>query len=155
VGIIPGITIGPYLAAAVHSVLGAETPYYSLSVWHGFNLPLIMSIIALVGGAIIYVPYYRRLRNIDGVPLTRGLRGQRIFERILVTATNRWARRVVQAFGTQRLQPQIFTVIFLAFAAGIVSGWARMGNLPLPENFDPVLGLVWLLGGISAMAAAH
>ncbi|WP_461383964.1 proton-conducting transporter transmembrane domain-containing protein, partial [Devosia indica] len=40
VGIIPGITIGPYLAAAVASVLGADVPYYSLSVWHGFNLPL-------------------------------------------------------------------------------------------------------------------
>jgi len=155
VGIIPGITIGPYLAAAVQSVLGPETPYYSLSVWHGFNLPLVMSIIALVGGAVIYVPYYRRLRHIDGVPLTRGLRGQRIFERILVTATNRWARRVVEAFGTQRLQPQIFTVVFLALAAGVGAGWARMGNLPLPDSFDPVLGLVWLVGGISAIAAAH
>src|SRR5690606_29725218 len=93
VGVIPGITIGPYLAAAVISVLGPETPYYSLSVWHGFNLPLVMSVIALVGGILIYVPYYRHLRNIDGVPLTRGLRGQRIFERLLVTATNRWARR--------------------------------------------------------------
>ncbi|MBO9588847.1 MAG: monovalent cation/H+ antiporter subunit A [Devosia sp.] len=155
VGIIPGITIAPYLAAAVHSVLGAETPYYSLSVWHGFNLPLIMSIIAMVGGAVIYVPYYRKLRDIDGVPLTRGLVGQRVFERILVTATNRWARHLVGAFGTQRLQPQIFVVIFLALAAGIAAGWARMGNLPLPDSFDPVLGLVWLLGGISALAAAQ
>jgi len=155
VGIIPGIAIGPYLAAAVHSVLGPETPYYSLSIWHGFNLPLIMSIIALVGGAIIYVPYYRRLRNIDGVPLTGGWRGQRIFERILVTATNRWARRVVQAFGTQRLQPQVFTVIFLAAAAGIGAGWARLGNLPMPSNFDPVLAMVWVLGGVSAIAAAY
>ena len=155
VGIIPGITIGPYLAAAVQSVLGAETPYYSLSVWHGFNLPLIMSIVALVGGAVIYVPYYRRLRNIDGVPLTRDLLGQRLFERLLVTATNRWARHVVGAFGTQRLQPQIFPVVFLALAAGVGAGWARLGNLPLPSNFDPVLGLVWLLGGISALAAAQ
>ncbi|KQT48112.1 cation:proton antiporter [Devosia sp. Leaf420] len=155
VGIIPGITIGPFLAAAVHSVLGGETPYYSLSVWHGFNLPLIMSIIALVGGVVIYVPYYRRLRNIDGVPLTRGLRGQRVFERLLVTATNRWARHVVGAFGTQRLKPQIFTVVFLALAAGVGAGWTRLGNLPLPSNFDPVLGLVWLVGGISALAAAQ
>ncbi|WP_084620272.1 monovalent cation/H+ antiporter subunit A [Devosia chinhatensis] len=155
VGIIPGITVGPYLAAAVTSVLGGESPYYSLSVWHGFNLPLVMSIVALVGGAIIYVPYYRRLRNIDGVPLTRGWRGQRIFERILVTATNRWARRVVQAFGTSRLQPQIFTVIFLASAAGIGAGWGRLGNLPMPSNFDPILAMVWVLGGGSAIAAAY
>lgn len=155
VGIIPGITIGPYLAAAVDAVLGTETPYYSLSIWHGFNLPLIMSIVALLGGGLIYVSYYRRLRNIDGVPLTRGWRGQRMFERLLVTATNRWARHVVQAFGTQRLQPQVFTVIFIALAAGVVSAWARMGNLPLPKSFDPVLGLVWVVGGVSAMAAAH
>src|SRR5690606_17615803 len=30
VGVIPGITIGPFLAAAVVSVTGPETPYYSL-----------------------------------------------------------------------------------------------------------------------------
>mgnify|MGYP001028632573 FL=1 len=155
VGIIPGITIGPYLAAAVQSVLGPETPYYSLSIWHGFNLPLVMSLIALVGGAIIYVPYYRRLRNIDGVPLTRGLRGQRVFERILVTATNRWARKVVSVFGTNRLQPQIFIVVLLALCAGTGAGWAQLGNLPLPDNFDPILGIIWLLGCISAIAAAH
>ncbi|SFZ85695.1 multicomponent K+:H+ antiporter subunit A [Devosia enhydra] len=154
VGIIPGITIGPYLAAAVVSVLGGDTPYYSLSVWHGFNLPLIMSIIALLGGVAIYVPYYRRLRGIDGDPLLRGLRGQRIFERLLITATNRWARKMVSVFGTQRLQPQIFIVVLLALAAGVGAGWARMGNLPLPSSFDPVLGLVWIVGGVSALAAA-
>jgi multicomponent K+:H+ antiporter subunit A len=154
VGTIPAITIGPFLAAAVQSVLGPETPYYSLSVWHGFNLPLVMSIIALVGGVVIYVPFANRLRFADGPPLIRGLRGQRVFERILVTATNRWAGKTVQAFGTTRLQPQVFTVVFLALAAGIGSGWARIGNLPLPESFDPVLGLVWLMGGICAIAAA-
>ena len=155
VGVIPGITIGPYLAAAVISVLGPETPYYSLSIWHGFNLPLVMSIIALVGGILIYVPYYRHLRNIDGVPLTRGLRGQRIFERLLVTATNRWARRVLEIFGTQRLQSQLFLVVLLALAAGIGAGWARLGPLPMPTGFDPVLALVWLLGGTSAVIAAY
>jgi multicomponent K+:H+ antiporter subunit A len=155
VGIIPGITIGPFLAEAVQSVLGGDTPYYSLSVWHGFNYPLLMSVIAMLGGAAIYVSYYRRLRNVDGVPFLSRFRGQRIFERLLINATNKWARSFVQAFGTQRLQPQVFTVVFLALAAGGVAGWARMGNLPLPSSFDPVLGIVWLLGGISAMAAAH
>jgi multicomponent K+:H+ antiporter subunit A len=155
VGIIPGITIGPYLASAVSSVLGAETPYYSLSVWHGFNLPLVMSIIAMVGGVAIYVPYYKRLRDVDGAPLIGRWRGQRIFERILVTLTNRWARKVIATFGTQRLQPQIFLVVLLALAAGVAAGWARVGQLPLPDSFDPVLGLVWLVGGISALAAAQ
>ncbi|KKB80045.1 hypothetical protein VW35_06250 [Devosia soli] len=155
VGIIPGITIGPFLAEAVTAVLGPEKPYYSLSVWHGFNLPLLMSVIALVGGVIIYIPYYRQLRDIDGIPFINRLRGQRIFERLLLNATNRWARDFIKIFGTQRLQPQIFIVVAFALAAGGFAGWARMGNLPLPSSFDPVLGLVWLLGGISAIAAAQ
>ncbi len=155
VGIIPGITIGPFLAAAVHSVLGAATPYYSLSVWHGFNWPLLMSLLAMLGGVVIYVPYYRRFRDVDGLPFLTRFRGQRIFERLLLNATNKWARSFIELFGTQRLQPQIFIVALLALAAGVAAGWARMGNLPLPDSFDPVLGLVWVLGGISAIAAAQ
>ncbi|SFV38401.1 multicomponent K+:H+ antiporter subunit A [Devosia crocina] len=155
VGIIPGITMGPFLAAAVTATLGTQPPYYSLSVWHGFNLPLIMSLIALLGGAVIYVAYYRRLRHVDGVPLIRGLRGQRIFERMLVHLTNRWAPKVTRRFGTQKLQPQILLVVLFALGAGVAAAWGRLGNLPLPQSFDPVLGLVWLVGGISAIAAAQ
>ena len=155
VGIIPGVTIGPYLHAAVTSVLGPETPYYSLSVWHGLGLPLVMSGIALAGGVLLYVSYYRRLRNVDGAPFISELRGQRIFERLLLNLTNRWALRFIKIFGTQRLQPQVFLVVSIALAAGVAAGWARLGNLPLPTGFDPVLAGVWLLGGLSAIAAAY
>src|SRR3546814_19918028 len=33
VGIIPALTIGPFLATAVQSVLGGRTPPYSLAIW--------------------------------------------------------------------------------------------------------------------------
>ncbi len=65
--------MGPYLASAVASVLGADVPYYSLSVWHGFNLPLAMSAIALVGGTLLYLALYRFLSTgRDGTPFLRG-----------------------------------------------------------------------------------
>ena len=35
-------------------MLGTATPEYSLAVWHGFNYPLLMSVIAMVGGLILY-----------------------------------------------------------------------------------------------------
>ncbi len=56
VGILPGITVAPLLAAAAASSLnGALLPEYSLAIWHGFNLPLLMSVVALVGGVLLYV----------------------------------------------------------------------------------------------------
>ncbi len=50
VGIVPALTIGPYLRTAAVSVLGTDLPEYSLRVWHGLNFPLVMSAIALRRG---------------------------------------------------------------------------------------------------------
>ncbi|MGO4840993.1 monovalent cation/H+ antiporter subunit A, partial [Rhizobiaceae sp. 2RAB30] len=95
VGIIPGLSIGPYLHLAVVSVLGDRTPDYSLAVWHGFNTPLIMSMIATVGGVVLYMLLKRYLAHCEpDPPGLRGVIGQRIFERILVTVSWRWARWV-------------------------------------------------------------
>ena len=55
VGIFPNFMIGGLLESAATSVLRTELPYYSLAIWHGFNLPLLMSIIAISGGLIVYV----------------------------------------------------------------------------------------------------
>src|SRR3546814_8977789 len=52
VGIIPGLSIGPALAAAARPVVGGELPIYSLAVWHGFTPPLVMSLVAIFGGKI-------------------------------------------------------------------------------------------------------
>ena len=51
VGVAPAWSIGPLLAAAATPVVGGVLPEYSLAVWHGFNLPLMMSFVALAGGA--------------------------------------------------------------------------------------------------------
>ncbi len=35
-------------------MLGGPPPEYKLAIWHGFNLPLAMSVIALIGGLAYY-----------------------------------------------------------------------------------------------------
>jgi len=55
VGIFPAWTFGPLLATAAASTLQADLPAYSLSIWHGFNMALAMSLVALIGGIIIYL----------------------------------------------------------------------------------------------------
>lgn len=157
VGTIPGITIGPYLAAAVASILGADVPYYSLSVWHGFNLPLIMSLGALAGGALLYIGLLRFLaKGIDGTPLLHRFRGQRIFEKVLVTVTWRWARALNGLLGTRRLQPQLLIIVVLAIVVGGSPLWNRIGAIVMPATaFDPTFAFMWLVGGACALAAAY
>src|SRR5690554_2051891 len=54
VGIVPNLTVAPFLKAASFAVLGEQMPEYHIAIWHGVNLPLIMSFIAMVGGIIMY-----------------------------------------------------------------------------------------------------
>lgn len=157
VGIVPSLSIGPFLHSAVLSVLGPQTPVYSLSIWHGFNVPLMMSLVALVGGVAIYAMlggYFSRCE--DGPPVFRHLRGQRIFERILVTLSWKWARWLESTLGTRRLQPQLRMLILVALIAGFSPLAASQFSLTLPSvtSFDPIFAILWGIGMIAAMGAA-
>lgn len=54
VGIWPNLTVAPFLALAAGAVVGGPLPLYDLAIWHGFNRPLVMSLIALAGGLVLY-----------------------------------------------------------------------------------------------------
>ena len=158
VGILPAMTIKPFLATAVRAVLGRDTPYYSLAVWHGFNEPLLMSVIALTGGVTLYWLLQGYLaKGIEGAPFVRRLKGQRIFEQVLVTLSWKWARSLERLFGTRRLQPQLrLLVAFALFAAlwPLYRQGLEAGTLP-GTGFDPAFLLLWVVGGLCAVGAAY
>ncbi|MFT0168251.1 monovalent cation/H+ antiporter subunit A [Paraburkholderia mimosarum] len=58
VGLLPERTIGRMLDSAAWVALGGVVPSYSLSLWHGINLPLLMSGVSFVGGALLF--FFRR-----------------------------------------------------------------------------------------------
>lgn len=60
IGIVPTVLVGGLLSVAVAATLQAEPPYYSLAIWHGLNIPLLMSAIALVGGVLVYIMVKRK-----------------------------------------------------------------------------------------------
>jgi multicomponent K+:H+ antiporter subunit A len=157
VGIVPAVSVGPFLHAAASSVLGPETPEYSLAIWHGFNLPLVMSITALLGGCILYVllrDYFARCD--DGPPLFRRLRGQRIFERVIVEVSWHWARLAERRIGTRNLQPQLRWVVAMGFIAGLLPLYLS-GFETRPFVFsgvDPVFASLWMLGICLAFGTA-
>ena len=53
-GLVPGL-IAPLLQAAANAIQGSATASeLDLALWHGFNLPLLLSAIALLGGVLLY-----------------------------------------------------------------------------------------------------
>jgi multicomponent K+:H+ antiporter subunit A len=157
VGIVPGFTIGPLLETALHAVLGDAIPRYSLAVWHGFSPELVMSLVAICGGVAMYLILRSYLLVAEGPPLLRHVKGQRIFDSVLVAVSWQLARRLEQLLGTRRLQPQLRLLICAALLVGLVPMFTRgIGSWGLtPTAFDVGFALIWAVGGACALAAAY
>jgi multicomponent K+:H+ antiporter subunit A len=156
VGITPSATVGPILDTAVRAVLGAATPEYNLAVWHGFTPELLMSIVAMTGGAAVYVTLRSYLITSDGPPLLRHLNGQRIFYRVLVALSGRSARWLEDHLGTRRLQPQLQLLVCAAFVAALMPLYARglvVEGSP-HGDLDLAFALLWAVGIACALGAA-
>lgn len=53
IGLFPGFLVTPLVLHAVQSVAGHDISF-TLSLWHGINLPLLLSVLTLGGGIFIY-----------------------------------------------------------------------------------------------------
>jgi multicomponent K+:H+ antiporter subunit A len=157
VGIFPAWSVGPLLAAAAQPVVGGPLPEYSLAIWHGFNLPLTMSLVAMAGGAVLYLLLRKQLRRgrFSAPPLTGRLDGKRSFEKGLILAL-RGSRRLSRLLGTRRLQAQLFMLVVVALIAGafplLESGlsWGTRPKIP----GSGVFVMLWLIAIACALGAA-
>ncbi|WP_422011589.1 monovalent cation/H+ antiporter subunit A [Roseateles sp.] len=156
VGTLPGWSVGPLLETAARPVVGGTLPEYSLALWHGFNTPLMMSLVAMAGGLLVYLRFAERFKQMNGVPLLQRLNGKRLFERAMALASD-GARRLVLHLSTKRLQPQLFAMLFIATAAGVASSlivplsWGDRARVPATPEFV----LLWGVAGACALGAAY
>ncbi len=153
VGMFPAHTIGPYLKTATDALLGSAAPAYSLAVWHGLNLPLLMSVAALIGGLVLYPVFLRRPGR--AVPLLERLDGKRAFDWTL-TALMSGAGLAMRWLSSPRLQVQLL-LLFLVSLGGallpvLLRGTALGERAATP--FDPAFAILWLVGAVCAVAAA-
>jgi multicomponent K+:H+ antiporter subunit A len=158
IGIVPNLTIGPFLQVAAFSVLRQSMPQYSLSMWHGFNIPLLMSVIAITAGCAIYITFRDYFSKCDdGPPWFRLMRGQRIFERGLVTISWRWARNLENWLGTRNLQPQLRWVTITGFFSALLPLYLAgfQPRMIAPSDVDiPFMG-IWTIGCCLAIGTAY
>ncbi|HEY7600008.1 MAG TPA: hydrogen gas-evolving membrane-bound hydrogenase subunit E, partial [Candidatus Limnocylindrales bacterium] len=148
VGIMPAMTIAPVLDTAARSVLGGDMPAYDLAVWHGFNVPLAMSLGGIVGGVALYFGL-RRLFNIHAI-VRRSL-GRHLFH-VNVDALYRLARRFTRSIANGSLQRSLSWLLLAAIVAAAVP--ALPGLLATaPGEGQPMPPLAWTLW-LTLVAAA-
>jgi multicomponent K+:H+ antiporter subunit A len=130
VGVAPNLLIGPILAVAVAASLQAPIPEYSLAIWHGFNIPLMMSVIALVMGILLYSQRHklfdwheRNMYRIDG---------KLIFDWLLKLVI-RAARIITSLFDRGALQSAIAWVLGTALVLGM-AGFASFTSTLLGDR---------------------
>ncbi|MEA1604298.1 monovalent cation/H+ antiporter subunit A [Pseudomonas spirodelae] len=148
VGIVPAYTVAPLLAAAASATLAGDVPTYSLSIWHGFNLPLLMSFIALFGGILVYVFRQPLFRWYAGLP---SVDAKLIFERGVVlmikgcTAITQWL---------ENASLQRYLALLLAAALIVVTqGLSELPQISGPLAMTKIDGITALGLGIMALAA--
>lgn len=153
VGMFPEQTVGFYLRLATNAILGPQAPEYSLAVWHGFNLPLLMSVAALLGGVIIY-----RLalwRTTDTIPLLERFDGKQAFDWLQNTLVA-GADRAIQRLTSPRLQTQLLVLLLIVLAGGVWPVWMAgdVWGERTPTLPHPAFAVLWLIGATCALAAA-
>jgi multicomponent K+:H+ antiporter subunit A len=160
VGSLPQWTMQTVLETAAAPVVGSTLPAFDLALWHGFNTPLLMSLIALAGGialwAVLRGPLARE--QFQRAPLLGLLNGKQLFQSGLARLTAA-SRRVLRLISTRRLQTQMLLLLGLTVvAAGLAGQSGGIGIDPGAREalpFSPGFTLLWLIGGAAALACTR
>ncbi|WP_431483777.1 monovalent cation/H+ antiporter subunit A [Pseudomonas solani] len=144
VGMAPNFTVAPLLAVAASASLGGELPEYSLAIWHGFNLPLAMSCIALVGGVLLYIGRKPLFRWYAGLP---DADAKLVFEGVMQRLV-RGATRLTASLENGSQQRYLALLLLAAVVVVAVSLWplAQLtGSRPaIPLDGASVVGMLVL-----------
>ena len=149
VGIFPVVIVGPLLATAASSVLNGPLPEYSLAMWHGFNLPLLMSSIALAGGILVYSQRHWLINLHDRHPLS--VDGKGLFDGVL-QLTLRVAQDITTTLENGSLQRYLALLMISAVVLGAAPWWQGGGLTgPVAPSASDTVSLV---AAIILMSAA-
>ncbi|MGV8959965.1 MAG: monovalent cation/H+ antiporter subunit A [Stenotrophomonas sp.] len=150
VGIAPAVTVGPVLHAGAEAILGPAMPRYSLSLWHGWNLPLGMSIVGVIGGIGLYFGL-RQLLDLYAVrdrPV-----GKQLFAQTM-EAVFGLAHRLTQRLANGSLQRMLMALVVVAIVVAAAPFVAQPAwpAWPSPQPM-PLLGwMLWLVMVACALA---
>ena len=158
VGLLPQLVVAPLLTVASEAVVGQPLPPLKLAVWHGFNLPLVMSIVA-IGGGLFW--YWKRDRLFTlHQRFDFGLSSPVAFERIYAGLTGA-ARALLNAVDANMVRASCGLFAGFVLLLGL---WAWLGAAegplagPLvrtPVDIGGLIAFVALLAGVLGVTLLH
>lgn len=154
VGLLPAFFATNLLDIATQAVLGEPLEFH-LAIWHGINLPLVMSLIAFAIGIAMYWRHADLRRYLQ--PFA-SVDARRVFERFMVTLGYR-AEQTIAALDGNSLQRFMGWLLLAALCMGVL-GLVQMDILSGSQNNQPTDGILvfgagmLIFGGI-ATAATH
>jgi len=160
VGLLPTLTIAPLLAVGAQAALFggpfAPLPPYTLAIWHGFTLPLGMSLAALAGGLALYFGLQRtvNLHRLVQLPLWIASGGREAFVRFTEGKLH-FARAITAAVQNGSLQRYLMLLALSAIGAGaapyVEGGFGRAPAVAVtPANAAAMA--VWAIGIAATIA---
>ena len=156
VGLLPAITFGPLVQVAATAVVGVPLPEYHLALWHGFNLPLLMSAVAVAAGVSLYLWLARArwLHRISSESWFGAFTGRSVFEGAsdgLFSLSGRISIRLENGSLQRYLAWMVGAAVVVGAAPLIAGGGIGAGSRELlPANALAVA--IWLLLGATCLA---
>ncbi|MET4132635.1 multicomponent K+:H+ antiporter subunit A [Porphyrobacter sp. MBR-155] len=151
-GLVPMLLAGPLVGAVTGAVIGGAAPEFDLALWHGVNLALILSLIAVAGGVLLLWQHARLLEMWERARLPDA---KRIFEATLDFA-NIWVRKAIVTTHTPSLQ-RMLLAIFVVIIALVIDGAMAGGGvftgtrLGLPASAPAIIAWVLLIAATAAV----
>ena len=135
IGIAPMILISEVLFGAVGATLATTPPEVKIALWHGFNLPLFMSLVAVGMGILLYIKrkvinrlYDKYIENIDA----------RDPYNWFVAAVFDVAKSIHLVLHQGKIYYSIYLLILLSLLAGLVGFYYADASLFGERVFLPV-----------------
>jgi multicomponent K+:H+ antiporter subunit A len=151
-GLIPMALAAPLVGAVTAAVIGAPAPDFDLALWHGVNLALMLSALAVAGGALLLWRHAGLLAVWERARLPDA---KRMFLRSLAFA-DRWVRKALVATHAPSLQNMLlasFAVIVLLVIDGAVTGGGGLtgARSALPASAPAVVAWALLIAATAAV----
>lgn len=143
-GLVPMTLAAPLVGTVTAAVTGAPAPELDLVLWHGVNFALILSLIAVAGGALLL---WRHAGLLAAWERAAHLDAKAMFDAALGFA-DRWVRKAMVALHTPSLQRMLLAnfavVVVLVIEGALRGGGVLTGTRPgIPAS--PAGIIAWAL----------